>query len=146
MIIYLTQLYYLNLQGAGAVTHCQNAGTLATILIPSDQTNNVFYCGGVLNPSNIITMTEPGVVRRELSCLSNLYFSSYSSYLSYLSYSSYSSYSSYLSYSPCWSYLSYMWLHWQGQEVEFHEIEIQLLQEIKLSIMRSKFLIIDLIY
>ncbi len=31
----------------------------------------------------------------------------------------------------------------QGQEVKFHEIEIQLFQEIELSIMRSKFLIID---
>ncbi len=27
----------------------------------------------------------------------------------------------------------------QGQEVEFHEIEIQLFQEVKFSIMRSKF-------
>jgi hypothetical protein len=29
----------------------------------------------------------------------------------------------------------------QGQEVEFHEIEIQLFQEVKFSFMRSKFLI-----
>jgi hypothetical protein len=29
----------------------------------------------------------------------------------------------------------------QGQEVEFHEIEIQLFQEVDKSIMRSKFLI-----
>jgi hypothetical protein len=31
----------------------------------------------------------------------------------------------------------------QGQEVEFHEIEIQLFQEIDKSIMRSKFLIMS---
>ncbi len=32
----------------------------------------------------------------------------------------------------------------QGQEVEFHEIEIQLFQEIEFLIMRSKFLIMNL--
>ncbi len=31
----------------------------------------------------------------------------------------------------------------QGQEVEFHEIEIQLFQEVEFSIMRSKFLIMN---
>jgi hypothetical protein len=31
----------------------------------------------------------------------------------------------------------------QGQEVEFHEIEIQIFQEVELSIMRLKLLIID---
>jgi hypothetical protein len=31
----------------------------------------------------------------------------------------------------------------QGQEVEFHEIEIQLFQEVEFPIMRSKFLIMN---
>jgi hypothetical protein len=31
----------------------------------------------------------------------------------------------------------------QGQEVEFHEIKIQLFQEVEFSIMRSKFLIMN---
>jgi hypothetical protein len=31
----------------------------------------------------------------------------------------------------------------QGQEVEFHELEIQLFQEVEFSIMRSKFLIMN---
>jgi hypothetical protein len=51
----------------------------------------------------------------------------------------------------CFKVIRGMKLYWKSteetegidHEVEFHEIKIQLFQEIKLLIMRSKFLIID---
>jgi hypothetical protein len=47
---------------------CQPAA-VATILIPSDQANNVYYCGGILSPSTAIAMTQSGAVRRKLLVL-----------------------------------------------------------------------------